>query len=354
MIDGTRVSANQTSEYCGYSNVFELAYMLQLKDRSEDLRPQIVFYTSGISSQPDTRDLFSSATGRAIRSQILDQYTNLCSNYDFELHDDWALRDRIYLFGFSRGAMAARAVAGLIMEYGLLRPEHVRYAPKIVDDWERREPRPNYVDLVEVSVDFLGVFDSVMGGIERMKMFNPIRFPHERLSQHCVTGIHLLSIDEDRAMFRNRSWESHDRLDVGMMRQIWVPGVHSDIGGTASEFWGRISLLTMTYYIDRMTQLRLDDAWLQKKERAVRSDFRDQAYRIKQHRPLSPLASTRVPQGTIEANEELHPIIDILPQDIEYNNHRRFPWRDKYFSSGFGPLPRDDGLDQYFRDIVNA
>jgi hypothetical protein len=43
LVDGTKVSASQASEYEGYSNVYELAYMLQLKDRSEDGRPQIVF-----------------------------------------------------------------------------------------------------------------------------------------------------------------------------------------------------------------------------------------------------------------------------------------------------------------------
>lgn len=30
LINGTKVSANQASEYQGYSNVYELAYMLQL------------------------------------------------------------------------------------------------------------------------------------------------------------------------------------------------------------------------------------------------------------------------------------------------------------------------------------
>jgi hypothetical protein len=53
----------------------------------------------------------------------------------------------------------------MIMEYGLLKPEHIRFAPRIVRDWEDTADRPNYVDLIEVDVEFLGVFDSVMGGI---------------------------------------------------------------------------------------------------------------------------------------------------------------------------------------------
>ena len=53
LIDGTMVLASRTEQYGSYSNIFELACLLQLSDRSEDGSPQIVFYTSGISSQPD-------------------------------------------------------------------------------------------------------------------------------------------------------------------------------------------------------------------------------------------------------------------------------------------------------------
>lgn len=352
LIDGTRVSASQTNEYEGYSNVYELAYMLQLKDRSEDGKPQIVFYSSGISSQPDARDILSAATGRTIRSQILDQYTNLCSNYDFESHHHDALRDKIYLFGFSRGAMAARAIAGLIMEYGLLKPQDVRYAPRIVEDWERREPRPDYAELLEVDVEFLGVFDSVMGGVSSLRMFNPIRFPHENLSSRCIAGIHLLAIDEDRALFQNRAWESHKRADSEGMRQIWMPGVHSDVGGTGNEFWGRISLLTMTHYIDTLTSLKLDDAWLSRKKARVRSDFRDRTYRIKQHLPIPPFRHVRHPRPEMTANQQLHPIIGLVDERIEFNTNRNFPWRSKCVIPAFGKLPVDDVLVEYFKNMV--
>lgn len=350
LIDGTRVSANQTREYMGYSNVYELGYMLKLKDRSGEDRPQIVFYSSGISSQPDARDLLSAATGRTIRAQILDQYTNLCSNYDFSHHGDPHERDKIYLFGFSRGAMTARAVAGLIMEYGLLRPEHVRYAPQIVDDWEKREPRPDYVTLIPVEVEFIGVFDCVMGGIDRMRMFNPIWFPHQMLSEKCRCGIHLLAIDEDRILFKNRSWELH-RGKNGIMKQIWMPGVHSDIGGTGNEFWGRLSLLTMTYFIDKHTALRLDTDWLEKKKAALRQDFRNETYAIKRQR-IPPFAVHRRPDGNSVACEESHPIVDRLPTFLESRGYRQFAWRDKVFAPSFGGLMKDPGLRTLLNEIL--
>ena len=350
LIDGTRVSANQTREYMGYSNVYELAYMLKLKDRSGEQRPQIVFYSSGISSQPDARDLFSAATGRTIRAQILDQYTNLCSNYDFSLHSDRRERDKIYLFGFSRGAMTARAVAGLIMEYGLLRPEYVRYAPQIVADWEKREPRPDYVTLLPVDVEFIGVFDSVMGGIDRMRMFNPIWFPHQMLSERCKCGIHLLAIDEDRVLFKNRSWELHNSRN-GIMKQIWMPGVHSDVGGTGNEFWGRLSLLTMTYFIDKHTALRLDTDWLEKKKNALRQDFRNGTYAIRRQR-IPPLAVRRRPERSSFACELTHPIVNKLPALFEAHGRRRFAWRDRIFTPNFGDLEEDRGLQMLLDKIL--
>lgn len=353
LIDGTLVSASQAGEYQGYSNVYELAYMLQLKDRSEDGRPQIVFYNSGISSQPGTRDLFSAATGYAIRAQILDQYTNLCSNYDFAAHLGGSAPDKIYLFGFSRGAMAARALAGLIMEYGLLMPEHIRYAPRIVADWENNEERPSYVDLVEVDVEFVGIFDSVMGGIRRMKMFNPINFPHDRLSGRCANGIHILAIDEDRRFFQNRSWEKHDREQKsGTMKQIWMPGVHSDIGGTASEFWGRASFLAMTRYVDTLTDLQLDRSWLSRKERNFRADLRGKAYKVRQHRPPPFLRNQRRPDGSFGANEFIHPVVDLIDDSFRYNGKQRYAWKETQFSPVFTGITVDLGLKDYFSSIA--
>jgi hypothetical protein len=242
--------------------------------------------------------------------------------------------------------MAARALAGLIMEYGLLKPHDVRYAPKIVADWEQREPRPDYATLVEVDVEFIGLFDSVMGGVSRMKMFNPIRFPHERLSGRCKAGIHLLAIHEDRALFRNRSWEKHDNAVDRSMRQIWMPGVHSDVGGNANEFWGRISLLTMTHYIDKLTTLKLDDEWLASKVKKIRSDFRDRTIRISQHLPL--LRTARTPRSEDSANQELHPIVSFVGDEIEFNHQQKVKWREKAAMPAFSHLPHDIELSRYF------
>ena len=63
LIDGTMVSAAHTERTESYSNIFELACLLQREMNNSAGEPQIVFYRSGISSQPDSRSLVNAATG---------------------------------------------------------------------------------------------------------------------------------------------------------------------------------------------------------------------------------------------------------------------------------------------------
>lgn len=352
LIDGTCVSASQNDAYGNYSNVYELSHLLQLKDRSEDGRPQIVFYTSGISSQPGTRDIWALMTGKPIVAQILDQYTNLCANYEFEHHNNPAKQDKIYIFGFSRGAMAARALAGLISEYGLLKPRDIRLAPQIIERWETFQPAPENIDLFEVEVEFIGIFDAVMGGIKKLSVFNPIRFPHYRLSKACKTGVHILAIDEDRKLFEHVPWSEHTRNDHGTFWQIWMPGVHSDIGGTGNEFWGRASFLAMAYYIDKETNLSLDADWIKRKQSRLKNALDAGQYEIQQHRMFGPFAIERGPAGHASAKEICHPIIHRMDGKLRYNRKAGFDWRSKRFDGKFGKMTTDTELETYFSSFL--
>jgi hypothetical protein len=183
-----------------------------------------------------------------------------------------------------------------------------------------------------------------------MRMFNPIAFPHNRLSKRCRTGIHILAIDEDRLFFRNRSWDRHKRVADGVMRQVWMPGVHSDVGGTAGPFWGRASFLAMTQYIDHFTALRLDRSWLARKEAKFRADLDAGAYRIRQHRPVFPFRTQRQPTSTECACEFLHPVVDMIAPEFRYNG-RPYPWRERQFAPRFGGMTVDPVLDGYFQSL---
>lgn len=359
LIDGTMVSASQTEEYESYSNVFELACLLQLTDKSKDGSPQIVFYTSGISSQPDTSSIVNLITGNSIKSQIVDQYTNICANFDFESSKGGA-PDKIYLFGFSRGAMAIRALAGLISEFGLLYPRDIRHLPRILDAWDRSLGRGSLhddIDLRPVEIEFVGLFDSVMGGIETLPFFNPIRFRNSKMPGRCRHGLQILAIDENRTFFKPKQWEKAEpgidadghRAGQRFLRQIWMPGVHADIGGTGNPLWGRASLLAMTFYLDKLTDLRLDQAWLRQKESNLRNSFSGPLH-IRRHRgPFARYLRRPVRKGS--AKERCHPICDKV-LELNYDGTKDFDWRTNVLRRHFQKVRADKELVDYFRRVL--
>ena len=361
LIDGTMVSASRTGGYNSYSNIFELACLLQLTDTSADGAPQIVFYTSGISSQPDNWSPWNLATGNSIKSQIVDQYTNICANFDF----DSAKRgfpDRIYLFGFSRGAMAIRALAGLIAEFGLLHPRDIRHLPIILDLWDRSMGVgrvPDYIDLLPVEIEFVGLFDSVMGGFEQLGFFNPIRFRNSKLPARVKHGVQLLAIDENRSLFKPKPWEGANEARTAegykasdrWIRQIWMPGVHADIGGTGDPTWGRASLLAMTYYLQRWTPLSLDGEWLREKENKLRISIDDGPVFIKPHRGMLSFFQRR-PDGSPARAESCHPISTRL-QEVTYGNRERYAWYDQVMGTRFAGVGVDEELAAYFAGVLD-
>ena len=76
-----------------------------------DGRPQIIHYVEGVGTRKDER-LLGGVFGAGISENIKNAYAFIVSNYQ--------PGDRIFLFGFSRGAYTARSIAGLIRNMGIL------------------------------------------------------------------------------------------------------------------------------------------------------------------------------------------------------------------------------------------
>src|SRR6476469_5837913 len=110
--DGT---ANQFAE--DRTNVVKLAYTLQ-----QNPARQIVFYHPGLGTMepagaltPVARKvtrLLGLALGYGLQADVRDAYVFLMNNFEPE--------DRVFLFGFSRGAYTVRALASLLHMYGLI------------------------------------------------------------------------------------------------------------------------------------------------------------------------------------------------------------------------------------------
>lgn len=101
------------------TNIYKLFRMLE--DRTMN---QVVFYDEGIGTE--TQRIIGSAFGVGFDKNVLQCYRFIFDNYQSG--------DKIYLFGFSRGAATVRSLASFIHYFGILpasRPELIKQAYRI-------------------------------------------------------------------------------------------------------------------------------------------------------------------------------------------------------------------------------
>ena len=82
--------------------------------------PQVIFYDDGVGVGTGVLDkttrILGGALGHGLDRKVLEAYEFLVLNYQ--------PGDRIYIFGFSRGAYTARSVAGLLRQVWILKREN--------------------------------------------------------------------------------------------------------------------------------------------------------------------------------------------------------------------------------------
>src|SRR5687768_4918562 len=200
--------------------------------------------------------------GAFLERDIADAYVFLMQRYE--------PGDRVFLFGFSRGAYTVRAVASLLHMYGLLRPGNealvpyaIRMMMAIRKAHDQNDAFTNKVDEYfalaqqfkeamarECKPWFVGVWDTVssVGWIE-----NPLRLPYTADNPDIQYGRHAVAIDERRAFFRTNLWRRTSDLNEHGPKdelQVWFPGVHCDVGGGYPEQESGLSKLTLQWMID--------------------------------------------------------------------------------------------------------
>lgn len=82
---------------------------------------QIVFYDAGVGtgSLSWLESGRQGATGDGLVANVIEGYNFVVNNY--------SPGDKIYCFGFSRGAFTARAIAGMITDFGVIKPSQMRH-----------------------------------------------------------------------------------------------------------------------------------------------------------------------------------------------------------------------------------
>jgi uncharacterized protein (DUF2235 family) len=190
--------------------------------------------------------------GYGIKENIEEAYTFLLQRYRPD--------DRIFVFGFSRGAYTARALTGMLRTVGLLRPgaeNLVPYAVKLYAQrgregaseseekafWKVRDDFiaqfgnpgfPNPFDPHRQQVHFLGVWDTVktVGWLNWKARIEQARWPFTARITNVATARHALAIDERRRPFKEYRFNP-DAVSAagGRYQERWFAGVHSDVGG---------------------------------------------------------------------------------------------------------------------------
>jgi uncharacterized protein (DUF2235 family) len=230
--DGTRNEGGGSKD----TNVYKLFRMV-----GQRMPEQIAFYDTGVGT--GWRKFTGAAGGRGLAQNVRECYEFIFNNYK--------LGDRIYLFGFSRGATTVRSLSGFIDLFGILpqsRPELIGQAYKIYKNknGDQRNIEAGIFAkkhrVIWCKIKFLGVWDTVAAlGMPWKKLdwmvdklpFWKHKYHEWGLSESVSYGRQALSIDDDRKEFHPEYWDAlkKDNEDDPRVKQVWFCGVHSDVGG---------------------------------------------------------------------------------------------------------------------------
>lgn len=274
-LDGTWNSVDSNT------NVWRMRALTATK--SKDDQPQLVYYSVGVNG------VLGGMFGQGLDDNIRLAYEWLIENYNDG--------DEIFIFGFSRGAYTARALAGLIAIDGVLKADSPIGVAELFERykkgneetiWRLREMQSSSdsANLSEqerwllkysqpADVKMIGVWDTVgsvglaagdIAGISRSQF----DYLQTGLRIHILNGYHALAIDEHRRAFAPTLWTVRHPKDPkaviarprpqSAVEQRWFVGAHANVGGG--------------YETDLLNQAPL--RWLMKKAEALGLTFRSE------------------------------------------------------------------------------
>jgi uncharacterized protein (DUF2235 family) len=222
----------------GYAtNVRKLYQMVERRTKR-----QLAFYDPGVGTN------FYKVTGAAFGVGIS---KNIQECYDF-IVDYYRPGDRIFLFGFSRGAYTVRSLGGMIRKTGILKREYRKLTDEAFDLYKAKEndaeakrfkadfcwPETDEAGR-KTDVYFIGVWDTVSAlgiPLTAVRSLNPFSrrlygFHDAKLSPDVPYGYQALSIDDERKIFRPEIWDESEKSAEQTIEQVWFAGVHSNVGG---------------------------------------------------------------------------------------------------------------------------
>jgi uncharacterized protein (DUF2235 family) len=230
------------------TNVIKLYSALDLSDNTQ----QIAYYHPGLGTIGAASALTRLAKwwtkvkglafGYGLTADIGDAYKFLMDYYEDG--------DRVYLYGFSRGAYTVRALSGMLHMLGLIRKGDDALVPYATDMLKRSQAdAAGMADKFKATFSreckpyFVGVWDTVssVGWA-----YDPLHIPYTANNPDISFGRHAISIDERRSFFRQNLWSADQ---PGNIKQVWFAGVHSDIGGGYVETESALAKITLEWML---------------------------------------------------------------------------------------------------------
>ena len=228
------------------TNVYKLYLAVRRGDH------QLKEYIAGVGTNWSCLgNVFQQITGYGTAKRIKEAYKYLSENYNED--------DRIYLFGYSRGALAARSLAGFVNAIGLLLKDHcddetVEKAYTLYE--EETDPAQSELEAYlrdvteqrdfqlypedkksQLPIYFIGVWDTVkalgyhkgwLGDLTHIRT----QYHQTELPANITNARHALAMHERRKPFEPLLWlNKHPKNSNQSLQQVWFAGNHSDVGG---------------------------------------------------------------------------------------------------------------------------
>lgn len=239
-VDGTwNIPQNNT-------NVWRLKVLTALSGPDTE---QLVFYHLGIGT--GRTDRLIGAFGKGINRNV-----RACYQWLVEQYEDG---DRVFVFGFSRGAYIARSLIGFIERCGLLLPggpisveeaferyrgtsDSAEVASPDLDgrEWPINQDNDLRRHSRQITIEFLGLWDTVtyhdvpigrVRGLSRSQNLFHVVNPGEVVR----SVFHALAIDEHRKEYRPHHLLPPPARTPGQLNprveERWFVGAHSNVGG---------------------------------------------------------------------------------------------------------------------------
>lgn len=181
-------------------------------------------YIEGVGTRKE-ESLKGGAWGIGLDERIEEAYAYLWQEYNNA--KDMNAEPHVFLFGFSRGAYAARWLASLIVHAGIPKDENdVRKLFKLhrSGKWnELKKIKDDNRVWLDAAIDYIGLWDTVEASVNKS-------FDIENAHPSVKSVRHALAMDEWRFKFLPTRYIPREGVE-----ELWFPGCHTDVGGGYPE-----------------------------------------------------------------------------------------------------------------------